>query len=130
MLSKQSGISILESLISAAIFSIVILGSGMTMNFSMSVQKEMTVNSIITNTIQNRLQTASGVNGICNGIDTTSIAIADGQEYFLSCFEEKIAIDGIETKWPVLAAAPTLGVAITCSNNPNAAHEECYIIGR
>lgn len=127
MLSKQAGFTIIEVVVSMVIFTIVVVGSGMMLKHSLAMQKEMTVNRIVLNEMQERLRVADGIGDLCDVIDTSSFTAAE-QEYFVECANEIIEVSGVETKWPILAVAPTLGLAIACANNN--LHEECYVIGR
>lgn len=127
---KQSGFTLIESLVALMIFSIIILGSAAAVSYMLKLQKEMQVNSIIINTIQNKLQNALNTPAsasLCSSIDLNSFSLAQ-QTYHMACATEKIDINGIPVEWPVLAVSTQKNIAQSCAEGTLSS--DCYIVGK
>jgi prepilin-type N-terminal cleavage/methylation domain-containing protein len=127
ILAKQRGFTILEALIGMVIFVIIIMGSGLMLKQTLFVQKEINVGTIVVNTIQERLQTASGAADVCDSVDKTPFAVAN-QNYYIDCINEQIDTDGITTYWPVIGVSTSDALAAACADGHDVA--DCYVIGR
>lgn len=129
-LCKQGGATLLESLVGLILFSIIILGSGMATSRMLHSQKEMNVDFVILNLMQNKLQNALATGasgGICERINTDDFHLAS-QTYHVRCGVEHIELDGLTTEWPILAASKDAALAASCA--AGSVHINCYIVGR
>ena len=127
---KQQGFTLLEALVAIIIFSIIILGSGVATSRMLNVQKNMHVDFVILNMMQNKMQNALSSNAdgnICNVMNLDSFQLAD-TTYYMACGKEKIEIDSTHVEWPVLAVSSTQSTATECANGTTDA--SCYIVGR
>ena len=129
-LCKQQGFTLLESLVALVIFSIIILGSGVATSRMLNVQKNMNVDFVILNMMQNKMQNAlSSTTGsnVCNAINLDSFVLAN-TTYYMACGTEKIEIDSTVVEWPVLAVSAVSSKATSCANG--SADDSCYVVGR
>lgn len=125
---KQQGFTLLEALVALIILSIVVIGSGVTLNQMLKTQKSTYVNGIIIDQMQTRMQAAAAGNAnVCNAIDRNSFNV-DGQDYFLGCSTQAINVGGAVINWPVLAAGTTQAIADGCADG-SAVITDCYIVG-
>ncbi|RKG32090.1 type II secretion system protein [Acinetobacter tianfuensis] len=127
---KESGFTLLESLIGLMLFSIVILGSGAAISKMMTAQKDLNTNSIIINMMQKKLQNAlnnTATGSVCNAVNKDSFVLAN-KTYYTACAIETINMGTTDTEWPVLAVSTTLAEAQTCANGT--ASDNCYVVGR
>lgn len=129
-LCKQHGFTLLESLIALIIFSIIILGSGTAVSRMLNVQKDMHVDFIIINLMQNKLQNAlatTSAGDVCNGINLDHFVLAK-TTYYMGCANEKIEIDSTFVTWPVLAVSTDQNTANACAEGSH--DDRCYVVGR
>ena len=130
--TKQQGFTLLESLVALAIFSIVVLGSGLVMSRMLHVQKNMYVDDIIINEMQNRLQNSmisSGAQQACQSAALKQNIQIDGQSYYVGCATEEIRVsESAVVEWPVLAVSHNAAHAQACATGIQ--HRSCYVVGR
>jgi|GEM_PF-4060952 len=135
MLSKQTGFTVIEVVVSMVIFTVIVIGSGMLMKHSLNVQKEMNRSTFISNYMQERLrliENAASEADICTQILAIGSFPFDGAVLHIGCAIELVEITNaagtISTGWPVIAVASSQAIAQACAEGTDA--DECYIIGR
>lgn len=130
-LTKQQGFTLLESLVALIIFSIVVFGSGLAISRMLNVQKDMNVDYIIINEMQNKLQNtviASSSNNVCDAPSLKDNIQLNGKTYYVACATEKITISGAVVEWPVLAVSLDAAQAKACADG--ILSSSCYMVGR
>lgn len=133
-LTNQSGFTLIESLVSLVIFSITVLGSGLAISRMITVQKDMNIDYIVINEMQNKLQIAMQTSGspapasLCLSPSLTSNITVASQTFYVSCGTEKIQVDSTTIEWPILAASTNQAAANTCSQGSSS--ESCFVVGR
>lgn len=129
--SKQKGFTLIESLIALIIFSIIVMGSGAAISKMLTVQKNMNLDFLILNNMQEKLQSALNNNVGNNTCSATefdkNIEIA-GQTYYVACAVENIPVGTTTIEWPVLAVSTNLATAQSCANGQ--LDSSCYVVGR
>lgn len=129
--SEQNGFTLLESLIALVIFSIIVMGSGAAISKMLTVQKNMNIDFLVINQMQEKLQSALN-NDV--GSSTCSAAEFDqnieiaGQTYYVACAIENIPVGTTHIEWPVLAVSTNLATAQSCANGQ--LDNSCYVVGR
>lgn len=133
-LTKQNGFTLIESLVSLVIFSITVLGSGLTISRMINVQKDMNIDYIVINEMQNKLQIAMQASNshapttLCSSPSLTSNIVVAAQTFYVSCGTEKIQVDTATIEWPILAASTNQTTANACAQGNSS--ESCFIVGR
>lgn len=136
MSSKQQGFTLLEALVALIIFSVIVVGSGVVLNWILKTQTNAYINGIIIDQMQARLQGAIvsplSASNPCNSIDKTPFSV-DGQTYHISCDIQPIAVNSTTINWPILAVSTTQDSADACAsavvtNTPP--DLTCYIVGQ
>ncbi len=128
---NQKGFSLLEILIALVIFSIVVLGTSQIMNYILKSQKEISIQSIILDQLQARIQSVFEykVSGdVCNSINQEEFEV-NGKTYYIGCDVNKIVTDGYVTEWPVLAASLTGKEAAELCATSKKLTDDCYMVG-
>lgn len=128
---NQKGFSLLEVLIALIISSIVILGTSTMMNYILKSQKEISIQSIIINQLQARIQgvfkyTISG--DVCNSINQEAFEV-NGKTYYIGCDVNKIVTGSYVTAWPVLAASLEGEDAAELCATSKKLTDDCYMVG-
>ena len=130
-LTSQQGFTLLESLVALLIFSIVVFGSGLAISRMLNVQKDMNMDYIIINEMQNKLQNtviATGSNNVCDAPSLKQNIQLNGKTYYVACGTEKITVSGSIVEWPVLAVSLDAGQAQGCVDG--ILSSSCYIVGK
>lgn len=129
--SKHRGFSLLEALVGLFLFTIIFMGSSMTIKHMLASQKNLNISFIITNTMQARLQSAleyPGTGNLCDVIDQNSFSL-NGTTYYTECAVETITLSPTSTvDWPILAVSSIQADAQSCA--AGAITDSCYIVGR
>ena len=130
--NKQQGFTLLESLVALAIFSIVVLGSGMVMSRMLNIQQNMYVDDIIVNEMQSRLQNSmlmADQTAVCTDPRLTKNIELNQHIYYVACGHEEIQMNDMDSvKWPVLAVSENAAEAQACASGIQ--HASCYVVGR
>lgn len=130
--NKQQGFTLLESLVALAIFSIVVLGSGMVMSRMLNIQQHMYVDDIIVNEMQSRLQQRMLMpdqTAVCADPRLTQNIELNQRIYYVACGREQIQIGETDSvQWPVLAVSDNAAHAQACASGIQ--HASCYVVGR
>jgi prepilin-type N-terminal cleavage/methylation domain-containing protein len=128
--SKQSGFTLLETLISLGIFSIVALGSATAISRMLHTQKDMQESAVIIQLMQNKLQQAlnrSGTGSVCDAVNKDNFIVA-AKTYYIACGTERINVNSTVIEWPVLAVSADQAAAQSCASG--SVSTSCYVVGR
>lgn len=131
----EQGFTLLEALVGLIMFSIILLGSGMVMNYMLKSQKDMQVNAIVIDQMQARVQGAVGAPstgasaGICSSIDKSAF-MAASKTFYIGCATETIPVNSSTIYWPVLAASSVSQEAANKCADGSALTADCYIVGK
>lgn len=129
--SKQKGFTLIESLIALVIFSIIVMGSGAAISKMLTVQKNMNVDFLIINNMQEKLQSALNNdvgNSTCSAVEFDKNIEIAGQTYYVACAVETIPAGTTNIEWPVLAVSTNLATAQSCATGQ--LDSSCYVVGR
>ncbi|WP_180028306.1 type II secretion system protein J [Acinetobacter sp. YH16032] len=136
---NQQGFTLLESLVGLLIFSIIVFGSGLAISKMLNTQRNMNIDNILINELQNKLQIAeqtATTATICDAdIFKTNIVINE-TTYFVACALFSTEIEALkgssnssQMSWPVIAASSESKiVAQQCAQGVLGA--SCYRVGR
>lgn len=130
-LTSQQGFTLLESLVALIIFSIVVFGSGLAISRMLNVQKDMNMDYIISNEMQNKLQNtviATGSNNVCDAPSLKENIEINGKIYYVACSTEKITVSDSLVEWPVLAVSLDAAQAKACADGMLSS--SCYMVGK
>lgn len=133
-LTNQRGFTLLESLVGLVIFSIIVFGSGLAISRMINVQKDMNINYIVINEMQNKLQMAMQTTAanppatLCQSPSLTSNIIVANTTYYISCGTEKITVGATVIEWPILAASTDAAKALSCAQGTIS--DSCYVVGK
>ena len=133
-LTNQRGFTLIESLVGLIIFSIIAFGSGLAISRMLNVQKDMNINYIVINEMQNKLQTAMQTTAtnppatLCESPSLTSNIVVANTTFYVACATEKITVDTTIIEWPILAASKNQAQATSCAQGTLS--DSCYVVGR
>lgn len=128
---NQKGFSLLEVLIALVIFSIVILGTIKMMNHILKSQKEISIQSIIFDQLQARIQGVFEYNlssDVCSSINQEKFEV-NGEEYYIGCGVNEIATGSYVIEWPVLATSLNGKEAAELCATSKELTDDCYMVG-
>ncbi|EZQ01310.1 type II secretion system protein [Acinetobacter sp. Ver3] len=138
-LTNQQGFTLLESLVGLLIFSIIVFGSGLAISKMINSQRNMNIDNILINELQNKLQVAEQTEttaNICEAEIFKSNIELNGTTYFVACSLLSTEIEALkgsanpsQMTWPVLAASrESKAVAEQCAQGDLVT--SCYRVGR